>query len=91
MRFIVVILMISLINFAIQNISFYTQVVVNALIQAVPSISNVMLVILIFWLIFAIMGVNFFKGKFYKCVDGEGNFLHVLYRLDTIFNFRIAS
>jgi len=54
--------------------------VVNALIQAVPSISNVLLVILIFWLIFAIMGVNFFSGKFYKCVDAKNRSLHVYYR-----------
>ena len=42
---------------------------VNALVQAIPSIFNVLLVCLIFWLIFAIMGVQLFGGKFYKCVD----------------------
>uniref|UniRef100_S4RAP9 Sodium channel protein n=1 Tax=Petromyzon marinus TaxID=7757 RepID=S4RAP9_PETMA len=46
-----------------------TQVVVNALVGAIPSIMNVLLVCLIFWLIFSIMGVNFFKGKFSKCVN----------------------
>ncbi|KAK7945104.1 hypothetical protein WMY93_000832 [Mugilogobius chulae] len=34
------------------------RVVVNALIGAIPSIMNVLLVCLIFWLIFSIMGVN---------------------------------
>ncbi|CAG0897066.1 unnamed protein product [Darwinula stevensoni] len=48
------------------------RVVVNALVQAIPSIFNVLLVCLIFWLIFAIMGVQMFAGKFYKCVDKEG-------------------
>ena len=43
-----------------------TQVVVNALIQAIPSIFNVLLVCLILWLIFAIMGVQMFAGKYYK-------------------------
>lgn len=41
----------------------------NALIGAIPSIMNVLLVCLIFWLIFSIMGVNLFAGKFYQCVN----------------------
>ncbi|XP_047506171.1 sodium channel protein para isoform X32 [Pieris napi] len=45
------------------------MVVVNALVQAIPSIFNVLLVCLIFWLIFAIMGVQLFAGKYFKCVD----------------------
>lgn len=57
------------------GLSFFGyQVVVNALIGAIPSIMNVLLVCLIFWLIFSIMGVNLFAGKFYECVnmtDGE--------------------
>ncbi|XP_015793193.1 sodium channel protein para-like isoform X2 [Tetranychus urticae] len=45
------------------------RVVVNALIQAIPAIFNVLLVCLIFWLIFAIMGVQLFAGKFSYCRD----------------------
>uniref|UniRef100_A0A8C4YMZ0 Sodium channel protein n=1 Tax=Gopherus evgoodei TaxID=1825980 RepID=A0A8C4YMZ0_9SAUR len=45
------------------------RVVVNALIGAIPSIMNVLLVCLIFWLIFSIMGVNLFAGSFGKCVN----------------------
>nr|Q2XVR5.2 RecName: Full=Sodium channel protein type 4 subunit alpha A; AltName: Full=Voltage-gated sodium channel subunit alpha Nav1.4a [Tetraodon nigroviridis]ABB29443.2 voltage-gated sodium channel Nav1.4a [Tetraodon nigroviridis] len=45
------------------------RVVVNALIGAIPSIFNVLLVCLIFWLIFSIMGVNLFAGKFYHCIN----------------------
>uniref|UniRef100_A0A3Q1C7K0 Sodium channel protein n=1 Tax=Amphiprion ocellaris TaxID=80972 RepID=A0A3Q1C7K0_AMPOC len=48
------------------------RVVVNALIGAIPSIMNVLLVCLIFWLIFSIMGVNLFAGKFGKCVNRTG-------------------
>ncbi|CAM2105161.1 unnamed protein product [Caretta caretta] len=44
-------------------------VVVNALIGAIPSIMNVLLVCLIFWLIFSIMGVTLLAGKFGKCVN----------------------
>ncbi|XP_053120394.1 sodium channel protein type 2 subunit alpha-like isoform X2 [Hemicordylus capensis] len=43
------------------------KVVVNALVGAIPSIMNVLLVCLIFWLIFSIMGVNLFAGTFYYC------------------------
>ncbi|XP_061173087.1 sodium channel protein para-like isoform X2 [Saccostrea echinata] len=53
------------------------RVVVNALIKAIPSIANVMMVCLIFWLIFGIVGVQFFAGKFYKCVDEDGLLLPV--------------
>uniref|UniRef100_A0A8C7SHX0 Sodium channel protein n=1 Tax=Oncorhynchus mykiss TaxID=8022 RepID=A0A8C7SHX0_ONCMY len=45
------------------------DVVVNALLGAIPSIFNVLLVCLIFWLIFSIMGVNLFAGKYYHCVN----------------------
>uniref|UniRef100_A0A672HI11 Sodium channel protein n=1 Tax=Salarias fasciatus TaxID=181472 RepID=A0A672HI11_SALFA len=45
------------------------RVVVNALVGAIPSIFNVLLVCLIFWLIFSIMGVNLFAGKFHFCYN----------------------
>ncbi|XP_053120686.1 sodium channel protein type 5 subunit alpha-like [Hemicordylus capensis] len=45
------------------------RVVVNALVGAIPSIMNVLLVCLIFWLIFSIVGVNLFVGKLGKCVN----------------------
>ncbi|XP_019472702.1 sodium channel protein type 1 subunit alpha-like isoform X3 [Meleagris gallopavo] len=45
------------------------RVVVNALTGAIPSIMNVLLVCLTFWLIFSIMGVNLFAGKFFYCVN----------------------
>ncbi|XP_043546718.1 sodium channel protein type 2 subunit alpha-like isoform X4 [Chiloscyllium plagiosum] len=57
------------------------DVVVNALIGAIPSIMNVCFVCLIFWLIFSIMGVNLFAGKFYKCknlTSGEAIPIHVV-------------
>lgn len=43
------------------------KVVVNALFQAIPAIFNVLLVCLVFWLIFSIMGVTLFAGKFDFC------------------------
>uniref|UniRef100_A0A674P1U3 Sodium channel protein n=1 Tax=Takifugu rubripes TaxID=31033 RepID=A0A674P1U3_TAKRU len=49
------------------------RVVVNALLGAIPSIFNVLLVCLIFWLIFSIMGVNLFAGKFRMCIRRTTN------------------
>ncbi|XP_004614619.3 sodium channel protein type 11 subunit alpha [Sorex araneus] len=50
------------------------KVVVYALMGAIPAILNVLLVCLIFWLIFCILGINFFSGKFGKCVnETDGN------------------
>lgn len=51
---------------------FFFQVVVNALFSAIPGIGNVLLVSLLFWLIFSILGVQLFAGKFYKCEDMDG-------------------
>ncbi|EHB16850.1 Sodium channel protein type 11 subunit alpha [Heterocephalus glaber] len=47
------------------------KVVVNALIGAIPAIVNVLLVCLIFWLTFCILGVNFFSGKFGNVNDNK--------------------
>ena len=41
----------------------------DALVGAIPSIMNVLLVCLIFWLIFSIMGMNFFSGTFWRCIN----------------------
>ena len=49
------------------------KVVVNALFAAIPGIANVLVVSLLFWLIFSILGVHFFAGKFYKCVNEDNS------------------
>jgi len=54
------------------------QVVVNALIQAIPAIANVLLVCLVFWLIFSIMGVNLFGGRFASCVDADNQLVSAM-------------
>jgi hypothetical protein len=43
------------------------KIVVNALFSSIPAMTNVLVVCIIFLLIFAIMGVNLFKGSFYSC------------------------
>ena len=44
------------------------KLVVNALISSIPPMVNVLLVCVLFVFIFAILGTNFFKGTFYRCV-----------------------
>ncbi|XP_018877192.3 sodium channel protein type 7 subunit alpha [Gorilla gorilla gorilla] len=45
------------------------KVVVRALIKTTLPTLNVFLVCLMIWLIFSIMGVDLFAGRFYECVD----------------------
>ena len=64
-------------NYKKNILPIFFQIVVNALMYAIPSIFNVLLVCLVFWLIFSIMGVQFFGGKFYKCLDDDGERLEI--------------
>ena len=47
------------------------KLIVNALFKSVGSIVNVFIVMMIVYLMFAILGVNFLSGKFFMC---SGNF-----------------
>ena len=47
------------------------KVVVNALFSAVPGITNVAFVCLLFYVIFGILGLNLFMGKMYYCADTD--------------------
>ena len=47
------------------------KMVVNSLFKAIPIITNVIVLLGMFWLIFGILGVQLFKGQFYACTDGE--------------------
>jgi Ca2+-binding EF-hand superfamily protein/ABC-type taurine transport system substrate-binding protein len=47
------------------------KLVVNSIFRAAPQILNVCMVAMLFFLIFAIMGVQFFKGKIAFCNDGD--------------------
>ena len=46
------------------------QIVVNSLMRAIPAIVNVLLVGMMFWLIFSIMGVQFFAGRLVSVGNG---------------------
>jgi len=43
------------------------KLIVKALIESLGGIFNVLIVVGVVYLIFAIMGVNFFAGKFFSC------------------------
>ncbi|XP_046400026.1 sodium channel protein para-like [Ischnura elegans] len=58
------------------------RVVVDTLMRSTPSILKLLVVCSIFWLIFAIMGVQLFAGKFFKCVDENGTVLSYQYTSD---------
>jgi hypothetical protein len=45
------------------------KVVVTALISSIIAIVNILGIIVLIWLIFAILGVSLFGGKFYSCSD----------------------
>ena len=47
------------------------KVVVNALIASFPGMGNVIVICLLFWFIFGILGMNLFMGKFHYCTDGD--------------------
>lgn len=47
------------------------KLAINSLVFSIPFMLNLLLVCFIFFLMFGIFGVNFFKGTFYKCVDIE--------------------
>jgi Ion transport protein len=49
------------------------QVAVRALIYGIPNILNVTLIMLLFFLIFGVIFVSGFKGKFYYCSDDITN------------------
>lgn len=48
------------------------KTVVESLFRSAPTLGNVILLLGMFWLIFGILGVQLFAGKFYFCNDGDG-------------------
>ena len=49
------------------------KMIVVALFESVGHIFNVMVVVMIVWLMFAILGVNLFSGKFFYCSQDPYN------------------
>lgn len=49
------------------------KLVIDALVQAVPGIGNVILVTFLFYVMFGILGLNLFLGSLWYCEDQNGN------------------
>ncbi len=45
--------------------------VVNSLLKSIPQLFNVLLISVLFYLVFGILGVQVFKGAIARCTDGE--------------------
>lgn len=43
------------------------KIAVQALFKSIPSVANVLIICCLFFLIFGILGLNFFKGQFFYC------------------------
>ena len=57
------------------------KIVVNALFQSIPGIGNVMLVCVLFYVIFGILGVNLLKGQFFYCENHDAGELIAQHRV----------
>ncbi|CAD8079148.1 unnamed protein product [Paramecium primaurelia] len=53
------------------------KIIVSALLQSADGILNVAIVIILVWMMFAIIGINFAKGKLYHCDMGDGVMYYV--------------
>merc|ERR1719281_2058465 len=47
------------------------KLVVNTLFKSIPELSNLLIVTLLFFLIFALFGTSYFKGQLFSCKDTE--------------------
>lgn len=56
------------------------KLVISALFSSILPLANVLLVGSLFILIFAILGVNLFAGKFYSCKDNSGDRYGIAWR-----------
>ena len=52
-------------RFITHNVSM--KILVNALLESIVALLNVAVVCMIVWIMFAILGVSLFGGKFYSC------------------------
>lgn len=64
------------------------KTVVNALLESIPSLLNVMLIVLLFLLVFGILGVQLFSGKVGYCNDSESD---IVWKKDCIGNYNTTT
>jgi len=47
------------------------RVVIETLIKSVPELANLILFLVLFWFISSLLGISFFAGTLYRCVDQD--------------------
>jgi len=52
------------------------KTVVNALLESIPALINVLLIVMLFLLVFGILGIQLFKGQLGVCNDGADIITH---------------
>ena len=50
------------------------KVVINALLRSLPAVGYTVVLLVLFFFIFGILGINLFSGKFYSCSDATVRF-----------------
>ena len=67
------------------------KIVVTALLESVPAVMNVMIVVVLIWMMFAILGINLMKDKLWHCnfpagydPDGTKRYTTGKYKCDRI-------
>ena len=52
------------------------KTVVNALLESIPALINVLLIVILFLLVFGILGIQLFKGMLGQCNDGSDTIMN---------------
>jgi hypothetical protein len=52
------------------------KTVVNSLLESIPAMVSVILIVLLFLVVFGILGIQLFKGKMGKCNDENSTILN---------------
>lgn len=52
------------------------KTVVNALLESIPALINVLLIVILFLLVFGILGIQLFKGMLGQCNDGSESIMN---------------
>jgi hypothetical protein len=60
------------------------KTVVNSLLESIPALMNVMLIVLLFLLVFGILGIQLFKGQLGTCNDTSET---IVYKKDCVGQF----
>ena len=63
------------------------RLVVNALLASIPAMTNVILVCGLFLMIFAIMGISFFKGQYFSCKRLSASELELVFTKWDCYNY----